>query len=87
MKKKFLTLVLCATLTLSILGAFVPDAEAANASGTVYTFGNAEGPWRDLYAEHQKEAEQRKKDKKKTSTGTEQERREKFARMKAQRRK
>lgn len=80
--KKLLSLALCLTLTLSAFGAFAPDATATNASNTVYTFGDPNGPWRDLA----KEAEQRKKDKKKTSLKREQEQREKFARMKAQRR-
>ena len=82
MKEKILALALCATLTLSIFGAFAPDAEATPGK-TVYTFGDTTGPFRDLA----KEAGQRKQDKKKASLGREQEQREKFARMKAQRRK
>lgn len=82
MKKKLLALALCLTLALSLFGSFASDAEAAPGN-TVYTFGDTSGPFRDLA----KEAEQRKKDKKKASLGSEQEQREKFARMKAQRRK
>ena len=75
-----MSLVLCLTLTLYAFGAFAPDADATSA--TIYTFGNPDGPFRDLAKEA--EQEQRKKDKKKVSL--EREQREKFARMKAQRR-
>ena len=34
---------------------------------TVYTFGNAEGPWRDLAAEHEKESKQREKERRKAA--------------------
>ena len=62
---KVASLALCLTLTLPLFGAVVPDARAANGNGTVYTFGDASGPWRDLAAEHQKEAKQREKERKK----------------------
>ena len=81
-KTKLLALALCVTLTLSIFGAFAPDAEAAPGN-TVYTFGDTSGPFRDLAAEHKKEVERRRK----AALGSEQEQREKFARMKAQSRK
>ena len=63
--RKVASLALCLTLTLPLFGAVVPDARAANGNGTVYTFGDASGPWRDLAAEHQKEAKQREKERKK----------------------
>ena len=62
---KVASFALCLTLTLPLFGAVVPDARAANGNGTVYTFVDASGPWRDLAAEHQKEAKQREKESKK----------------------
>ena len=73
MKKKWMlwkiaSLALCLTMALHIFGAVVPDARAtANVSSTAYTFGDASGPWRDLYAAHEKEAKQREKERKKAA--------------------
>ena len=80
MKKKFLSLTLCLTLTLSAFGALSP-AYAANVSSTAYTFGDANGPWPDLYAEHQKEVKQREKERRKAEK--ERKKAEKAAKKKA----
>lgn len=64
---KIASLALCLTLTASAFGAFVPDARAANASPTVYTFGDPNGPFRDLAKEHEEEVKQREKARKKAT--------------------
>ena len=61
--KRAALLVLCAALTFSACGASVPAYAAAGK--TVYTFGDANGPFRDLAAEHQKEGERRKTERRK----------------------
>ena len=63
MLKKIALFALCAVLTFGACGASVPAYAAAGK--TVYTFGDANGPFRDLYAEHQKEVEQRKAERRK----------------------
>lgn len=63
MLKKIALFALCAVLTFSACGASIP-AYAATGK-TVYTFGDANGPFRDLAAEHQKEVERRKKERRK----------------------
>ena len=65
MLKQLVSLALCAILALNASGAFSP-AYAAGGT-TVYTFGSAEGPWRDLYAEHEKESKQREKERRKAA--------------------
>ena len=60
--KKVALFALCAALTLNAGGALSPAYAAA---GTVYTFGDANGSFRDLAAEHQKEVERRKKERRK----------------------
>lgn len=79
MKRKLFALALCAILTLSGFVAYVPDATAADAGATAYTFGDPDAPVRDLALE----AKQRKKAKKKPSYSREQEQREKFARRRS----
>lgn len=59
------SLTLCATLTLSGCGAFTPLPAYAADRNTVYTFGNPDGPFPDLCAEHQKAVERRKKERRK----------------------
>ena len=81
MLRKVASLALCLTLTLPLFGAVVPDARAVNASSTAYTFGDASGPWRDLHAEHEKEAKQREKERKKAEK--ERKKAEKAAKKKA----
>lgn len=63
MLKKIALFALCAALTFSTCGASVP-AYAATGK-TVCTFGDANGPFRDLAAEHRKEVEGRKKERRK----------------------
>lgn len=67
MKKKLLSLLLCLTLTASAFGAVVPYAEAVDGNSTAYAFGDTNGPFRDLYAEHQQEVQQREKERKKAA--------------------
>ena len=62
--QKIISLALCLTLAAHGFGWFVPTAEAAGVT-MAYTFGNTEGPWRDLAVEHQKEVERRKQERKK----------------------
>lgn len=84
-KKRLFALALCLTLTLNSCGAFgaSPFTYAANGSSTVYTFGDPNGPWPDLYVEHQKEVKRREKERKKAER--EQAMREKAAMRKAAR--
>ena len=64
MRKKLLVLALCLTLTLYASGGLFPAA-AMSVSSTVYTFGDTNGPFRDLAKEHEKESKQREKERKK----------------------
>lgn len=82
MLRRIAALALCLTLAASICGAFSP-AYAAGAGQTVYTFGNASGPFRDLAKEHEEEVKQREKKRKKAER--EQAMREKAAMKKAAR--
>ena len=82
MLQKIAALALCLTMAASTCGAFSP-AYAAGAGQTVYTFGNASGPFRDLAKEHEEKAKQRKKKREKAER--EQTIREKKAMKKAAR--
>ena len=82
MLRQIAALALCLTLAASTCGAFSP-AYAAGAGQTVYTFGNASGPFRDLAKEHEEEMKQREKKRKKAER--EQAMREKKAMKKAER--
>ena len=81
MLQRIASLALCLTLAAHGFGWLSP-ARAAGGT-TVYTFGDVNGSFRDLYAEHQKEAKQREKERKKTER--EQAMREKKAMKKAER--
>lgn len=59
------SLALCAALTFSGCGAFAPLPAYAADRNTAYTFGNPDGPFPDLYAEHQKQVKQREKERRK----------------------
>ena len=63
MLQKIAALALCLTMAAHGFGWLSPACAAGGT--TVYTFGNAEEPWRDLAAEHEKEAKQREKERKK----------------------
>ena len=82
MLRKIALLALCATLTLHGFG-WLSTAYAAGAGQTVYTFGNVNGPFRDLAKEHEEEMKQRGKKRKKAER--EQAMREKKAMKKAER--
>jgi hypothetical protein len=81
MKERLLSLMLCLTLTLSVFVGSVPDATAANGNSVVYTFGNPNGPFRDLAKEHEEAMRRREKSRKKEAT--EEAKREKAAKNQA----
>ena len=81
MLQRIMSLALCFTLAASACGAFSPAY--AIGGTTVYTFGDVNDSFRDLYAEHQKEDKQREKERKKAER--EQTMREKKAMKKAER--
>ena len=63
MVKRVALFALCAALTFSACGASI--SAYADAGKAVYTFGDANGPFRDLASEHQKEVERRKTERRK----------------------
>ena len=63
--QKIAALALCLTMAAHGFGWLSPACAAGGT--TVYTFGNAEGPWRDLAAEHEKESKQREKERRKAA--------------------
>ena len=66
MLRKIVALALC--LTMAAHGfSWLSPAYAAGASQTVYTFGDASGPWRDLAKEHENERKQREQERKKAA--------------------
>ena len=65
MLRQVASFALCAALTLNVFGALVPEAQAADEGAVIYTFGNPNGPWRDLAKEHEEEVKQREKERKK----------------------
>ena len=75
MKERLLSLMLCLTLTLSVFVGSVPDATAANGNSVVYTFGNPNGPFRDLAM--------RRREKSRKKEATEEAKREKAAKNQA----
>lgn len=66
MLQRIAALALCLTLAASACGAFSP-AYAAGAGQTVYTFGDPNGPFRDLAKEHEEEVKAREKARKKAA--------------------
>ena len=62
--RRLLAITLCLTMALYAARLLFPTY-AAGASSTAYAFGDANGPFRDLYAEYQQEAKQREKERKK----------------------
>ena len=62
---KIASLALCLTLALHCFSWLSVPVYAAGANSTAYAFGDANGPFRDLYAEYQQEAKQRAKERKK----------------------
>ena len=78
--RRLLAITLCLTMALYV-ARWLSPTYAAGASQTVYTFGDANGPWRDLAAEHEKEAKQREKERKKAEK--ERKKAEKAAKKKA----
>ena len=82
--RKIASFALCLTLAAHGFGWLSPACAAnANASATVYTFGNPDSPFRDLAKEHEEEVKQRKKARKKAEQ--EEAKREKAAMIKAAR--
>lgn len=65
MLRRIAALALCLTMVAHGFGWLSPACAAGGT--TVYTFGNAEEPWRDLAAEHEKESKQREKARKKAA--------------------
>ena len=82
MLRRIASLALCLTLAAHGFGWLSP-AYAAGAGQTVYTFGDPNGPFRDLAKEHEEEMKQREKKRKKAER--EQAMREKKAMKKAER--
>ena len=66
MLQRIAALALCLTMAAHGFGWLSP-AYAAGAGRTVYTFGSADGPWRDLAKEHEEEVKQREKARKKAA--------------------
>ena len=64
--KQVVSLALCLTLTFRVSGWLFPAA-AMGVSSTVYTFGDANAPFRDLAKEHEEEVKQREKARKKAA--------------------
>ena len=65
MLQRIAALALCLTMAVHGFGWLSP-AHAVGGT-TVYTFGNTEGPWRDLAAEHEKESKQHEKERRKAA--------------------
>ena len=65
MLRRIAALALCLTMAAHGFGWLSPACAAGGT--TVYTFGNAEGPWRDLAADHEKESKQREKERRKAA--------------------
>ena len=82
MLRRIALLALCAALAFNACGASLP-AYAAGAGSNVYTFGDPNGPFRDLAKEHEKEVKEREKARKKAAQ--KQAMQEKAAMMKAAR--
>ena len=66
MLQRIAALALCLTMAAHGFGGLSPTY-AVGAGRTVYTFGSADGPWRDLAAEHEQESKQREKERRKVA--------------------
>lgn len=66
MLQKIVALALCLTMAAHGFGWLSP-AYAAGAGRTVYTFGDPNGPFRDLAKEHEEEVKSREKARKKAA--------------------